>query len=157
MEKIQQIKELVEKFVINVDDGVRENIEVEYMDKYHRSGYTTYSAEEDVEKLMVDLGNILENQTLIDLFKKPRTIDEIVAELKEDTDLTSYEEMEEIEISRDAERENKYVYITTIYKHIPTSKFYSFTVQSSGDYYNKAEFDGEVVQQQVTTTQWVNK
>ena len=42
-------------------------------------------------------------------------------------------------------------------KHIPTGKLYQFSTQQSGEDYGKPEFMGEVIQKQITTTQWVNK
>jgi hypothetical protein len=42
-------------------------------------------------------------------------------------------------------------------KHIPTGKFYRFSTEFSGDYYSKAEFEGEVIPKEIVKTEWVKK
>ena len=160
---IEKIKQLVEQFIINVDDGIQDNLQTECVDQYHGSVYSTYSVQDDIEKLLLQVGVILNNKILIDAYKKPKTIEEIVAEIEKHTSFTrsiyfsDFEELEEIESTRDADSDPKYVYINEIVKHIPTGKFYQFSTQKSGDEYGKPEFMGEVIQKQITTTQWVNK
>jgi len=154
---IEKILELVNQFTINIDKGIQENIEYEFLDKYHTSVHTTYLVSDDLEKLLFEVGVILNNQILIDGFKKPKTIEEIVREITEDKCPEDFEELEEIESERDADSEPKYVYVVQIMKHIPTGKFYQFSTQSSGDCYFKAEFMGEVIQKEIITTQWIKK
>lgn len=154
---MKEILDLVEKFIENVDQGIGENLASEYHDEYYSTTYTTYSVQSDVEELLLDIGKILKNEELVNLFKKPKTIQEIVSELKDNTSLSDFEELEEIETTRDADREPKYVYIIEIVKHIPSGKFYQFSTQTQGDYFNKPKFDGEVVKKEITTTQWVNR
>lgn len=160
---IEKIKQLVEQFIINVNDGIQDNIQKESLDQYHASFYTTYSIEDDIEKLLLEVGVILDNKILIDAYKKPKTIEEIVAEIEKHTSFTrsiyfsDFEELEEIESTRDADSDPECVYINEIVKHIPTGKFYQFSTQKSGEDYGKPEFMGEVIQKQITTTQWVNK
>jgi hypothetical protein len=117
----------------------------------------TYFVNDDVETLLYKIGIVINNDILIDMFTKPKTIEEIVREITEDKCPEDFEELEEIESERDADSEPKYVYVIQIMKHIPTGKFYQFSTQSSGDCYFKAEFMGEVIQKEIVTTQWVKK
>jgi hypothetical protein len=158
---IEKIKQLVEQFIINVNDGIQDNIQKESIDQYHASVYTSYSVQDDIEKLLLKVGVILDNKILIDAYKKPKTIEEIVAEIEKHTSFTSsiyfsdFEELEEVEDIIDANSDLECVSINEIIKHIPTGKFYQFSRQKSGEFYGKPEFIGEVIQKQITTTQWV--
>jgi hypothetical protein len=155
--KIEKIKQLVEQFIINVNDGIQDNIQKESLDQYHASFYTTYSIQDDIEKLLLQVGVIFDNKILIDAYKKPKTIEEIVAALEDNICLSGFQELKEVEDTRDADSDPKYVYINEIMKHIPTGKFYQFSTQQSrdGNFSCKPEFMGEVIQKQITTTQWV--
>jgi len=155
--RMNKIQELVREFIGNVDEGIQENIQHESVSEYHTSVYTTYAVEEDIEELLYKIGVELKSETLIDLFKKPKTIQEIVSELNENTNFSDYEELEEIESTRDAESEPKYVYIIQFMKHKPTGKFYQFTTQTQGDVWSKPEFMGEVENKEVVQTIWVSK
>ena len=101
------------------------------------------------------------NKILIAAYKKPKTIEEIVAEIEKHTSFTrsiyfsDFEELEEVESTRDANINADCVYFDEIVKHTPTGKFYRFYTEVSGEFYGKPEFMGEVILQQITTTQWV--
>ena len=58
---------------------------------------------------------------------------------------------------KDAELAPRYICITSIVKHLPTKKVYSFAAQNSGDYCGKPVFNGEVFEKEITTTEWVLK
>ena len=154
---IEKIKQLVEQFIINVDDDIQNDVQYISLDGDDED----YSIQDDIEKLLLQVGVILDNKILIDAYKKPKTIEEIVAEIEKHTSFTrsiylsDFEELEEVEDTRDANSDPKYVYINEIMKHIPTGKFYQFSTQKSGDEYGKPEFMGEVIQKQIITTQWV--
>jgi hypothetical protein len=154
----EQIKGLLHSFTENVDEGIQENVETERMDEYHSSIYTTYSIKEDTEDLLLKIGKLLGNETLIELFKKPKTIEEIVSELNEGVYLEDFEEIELIERTSDADRCGpKYIYIDEIVKYIPDGKIYYFTTQTQGDHSEAPEFVGEVIKKEIVTTKWVTK
>ena len=116
-----------------------------------------YEIDKDLYRFLFKLGEILGNKDLKTMFKYQKTIEEIVAELKDNTYFSYFEELEEVEECEYIINDPKYVYINEIVKHIPTGKFYQFSRQKSGEFYGKPEFMGEVIQKQITTTQWVNK
>ena len=156
MENNTKITNLIDKFRTQVHKNILENIEgVSAGDMYGFNCH--YEIDNDLYRFLFKLGEILENKDLKTLFKYEKTIEEIVEELKDNKYLSDFEELEEEEEIEDAESGLKYVYIYDIMKHIPTGKFYQFRTQKYGDDYSKPEFIGEVIQKQITTTQWVNK
>jgi hypothetical protein len=117
----------------------------------------TYFVNDDVENLLYKIGIVINNDILIDMFKKPKTIEEIVSEIENGGFIADFEELEVIESGRDANGFPKYSFLCEIVKHIPTGRFYRFLTQIYRGNYSKAEFDGEVIQKEITTTQWVKK
>lgn len=154
---IKNIEKLVERFIDDIHQGIAENTEHEMLGDYHSATYTTYDVSDDINDLLYKIGVEVDNRTLIDLYKQPKTIEEIEKELTENSSLSDFEELEEVETIRDADSEPKYVYITEIVKHIPTGKFYKFSTQTQGDYSGVPEFRGEVIQKEITITQWLSK
>ena len=127
----------------NVDDYYTEEIE--------------YRVNDDVENLLYKIGIVINNDILIDMFKKPKTIEKIVSEITKDKAPDDFDELKLVESERDADSNPKYVYLNQIMKHIPTGKFYRFSTEFSGDYYSKAEYEGEVIQKEIIKTEWVRK
>ena len=156
MKNNEKIRNLVDKFRNQVNKALLENIVEESAgDMYSVS--CDYEIDNDLDRFLFKLGEILGNEDLKTMFKYEKTIEEIVAELEDNTCLSDFEELEEVEDTIGANSDSKYVYIDEIVKHIPTGKFYQFSTQKSGEDYGKPEFMGEVIQKQITTTQWVNK
>ena len=156
MENNEKITNLVDKFRNQVNNNFLENIvEVSAGDMF---GFKCdYEIDNDLYRFLFKLGEILGNKDLKTMFKYEKTIEEIVVELEDKICLSDFQELEEVEVIRDADSDSEYVYINQIMKHIPTGKFYQFSSQKSGEDYGKPEFMGEVIQKQITTTQWVNK
>jgi hypothetical protein len=122
---------------------------------------TNYDFMEDIEVLLFDIGKILDNKDLIEMFKKPRTIEEIVKDLFHQTPIEDIDELEVIETTRDTERESKYGYYTyQIVKHIPSGKFYLFSTETKKlryYYYLEHQFMGEVEEEEIVTMKWTLK
>ena len=156
MENNKKITNLVDKFRNQVNKALLEDIVEESAGDMY-SFRCDYEIDNDLYRFLFKLGEILGNEDLKTMFKYEKTIEEIVAELEDNTYLSDFEELEEVEDTIDANSDSKYVYINEIVKHIPTGKFYQFSTQKSGEDYGKPEFMGEVIQKQITTTQWVNK
>jgi hypothetical protein len=112
---------------------------------------------DDVGNLLYKIGLAINNDILIDMFKKPKTIEEIVSEIENGGFIADFEELEVIESGRDANGFPKYSFLCEIVKHIPTGKFYRFLTQIYRGNYSKAEFDGEVIPKETITIQWVKK
>jgi hypothetical protein len=156
MENNEKITNLVDKFINQVNKTLLEDIVQESAG--NMIGFKCdYEIDNDLYRFLFKLGEILGNEDLKTMFKYEKTIEEIVAELEDNTCLSDFEELEEVEDTIGANSDSKYVYINEIVKHIPTGKFYQFSTQKSGDEYGKPEFMGEVIQKQITTTHWVNK
>ena len=156
MENNEKITNLVDKFRNQVNKILLEDIVQESAGDMIGFKYD-YEIDNDLYRFLFKLGEILGNEDLKTMFKYEKTIEEIVAELEDNTCLSDFEELEEVEDTIGANSDSKYVYINEIVKHIPTGKFYQFSTQKSGEDYGKLEFMGEVIQKQITTTQWVNK
>jgi hypothetical protein len=153
MKNNEKITNLVDKFRNQVNKGLEDIVEESAGDMY--SIKCDYEIDNDLYRFLFKLGEILGNEDLKTMFKYEKTIEEIVAELEDNTCLSDFEELEEVEDTSDADSDSKYVYINEIMKHIPTGKFYQFSTQKSGEDYGKPEFMGEVIQKQIITTQWV--
>ena len=156
MENNEKITNLVDKFRNQVNKTLLEDIVQESAGDM--IGFKCdYEIDNDLYRFLFKLGEILGNEDLKTMFKYEKTIEEIVAELKDNAYLSDFEELEEVEDTIDANSDLECVYINEIVKHIPSGKFYQFSRQKSGEDYGKPEFMGEVIQKQITTTQWVNK
>jgi len=157
MNKENKIRDLLNSLEENLNESINDNIEIESFDGHQQMAQTTYDFMEDIEVLLFNVGKILDNKDLIEMFKKPRTIEEIVKDLNKFPCLEYIEELEVIENTRDAEREPKYIYEDQIVKHIPTGKFYLFSTQTQGDYYSDPQFMGEVETKEIVTIKWTLK
>jgi hypothetical protein len=145
---IETTKKEIENLFIRFSDTVYDKIE---------TAEETYCVDDDAKDLLYKIGLAINNHILIEMFKKPKTIEEIVAEIKKGKSIEDFEELEEIESERDADSEPKYIYLYEIMKHIPTGKFYRFSTQIYKDDYSEPEFMGEVIPKEITTIQWVKK
>jgi|VirMetMinimDraft_7_1064189.scaffolds.fasta_scaffold185713_2 hypothetical protein len=154
--KENKIRDLLNSLEENLNESINDNIEIESFDGHQQMAQTNYDFMEDIEVLLFDIGKILDNKDLIEMFKKPRTIEEIAKDINDNnTYFEDIEELEVIETTRDAERVPKYIYEDQIVKHIPSGKFYLFSTQTQGDYYSGPEFMGEVAKKEIITTKWV--
>ena len=157
MNKENKIRDLLNSLEENLNESINDNIEIESFDGHQQMAQTNYDFMEDIEVLLFNVGKVLGNEDLIEMFKKPRTIEEIAEYLNNSYSLEDVEEIEVIETTRDAEREPKYVYLDEIVKHIPTGKFYLFSTQTQGDYYSDPQFMGEVEEEEIVTMKWTLK
>ena len=155
-----KIRDIVSQCINNFEKNVADNLMVDCVeyDKASFSGWdSNYHPEDDIYKLLLDIGVILENETLINMFKEPKTIQEIAKEANEEN-ICEFEELEEIETTRDANSDSKYIYLCKIFKHKPTNKFYSFTMQTARDGTRIAlGFEGEVEKKEIVQTVLKNK
>ena len=154
----EKIENLIEGFLNDIDHGYSDNSEYE-----SGLGCNIYygEAEEDTRQFLYKLGVILKEETLIKLFKQPKSIEEILKDLADDDDCKfsphNYEEFEEIEVIKELSDDAKYTFVTKIMKYISSGKFYSFTTQQGNDQYEVdfgTSFNGEVTKKEIVTTEW---
>ena len=149
----ESIAKIVEELVDKINEGVSENIETDSVDEYHSFTYTTYDVGEDVKDFLLSLGKIINNDELVKIYTKPKSITQIVKELNENN-LFHFDELEEVDSFSDSDSEPKYVYRTHIMKYIPTGTLHSFTIQETGDVNVGIEYEGRVEQKEVIIRRW---
>ena len=155
-----RIQDTVLECINNFERNVGDNIMLDCVEdgKPSFAGWNSnYHPESDIYKLLFDIGVILENDTLINMFKKPKTIDQIIEEANE-ANICEFEELEEIEEIGSSNKDPETIYVFTIFKHKPTNKFYSFCVQKAMDGTRIVlEFDREVEKREIIKTVWEAK
>lgn len=153
MENNKKIENLVQEFRERVSKNIIENTAWETIGE--TGGVNCqYEIEEDLNKFLFKLGEILGNIDLKKIYKYSRTIEEIVEEIKISKEyLKNFEELELIEKTIDANDAPKYIYNTYIVKHIPSGKFYSFMKKND----EPIEFIGEVISKEIIKIEWVSK
>ena len=144
----QRIKDTINTSKNKIEYNINENIETEDF-----GSQTTYDFTDDLTDLIFEVGKIINNKELIDMFKKPRTIDEIIkCNFK---CLTDVEEFEIVSSQEDNNREVKYSYIKEVVKHKPSEKFFLFETQIfQGEIIDNPQFRGEVEKVVVQKTEW---
>ena len=153
----EKIENLINDFLDEMQSGYSDETE---FDSDLGCNACFSGSEEEAHKFLYKLGVILEQKTLIKLFKQPKSLEEILKDLADDDCKFSphnYEEFEEIEVIKELCDDGKYTFATKIIKYTPSGKFYSFTTQRGNDQYEVdfgTSFNGEVTKKEIVTTEW---
>ena len=152
MEKrIKIIEELVDNFMSDFIDSIEIGSEGYPHDSYVSS--SSFS-NDDFYILIEDVNKILGNEISIIKLFEPKTIEEIQSEMTIEN-YNNFEELEEVESFTDTDIEPKYNYVTYIFKHVPTGRHISVTIQVSGGVDLDLVFGGIVEKKEIVRTEWV--
>ena len=121
----KEIEKILDDWTYSQADEATASIEIEEF-----GSSTTYQTSlETMIELIDEVNTILGNKTMLEELFAPLTIELIEAQL-ESVGLHNFEELKEIESSKDADREDKYIYISYIMLHTPSGKHYEFEEQT---------------------------
>lgn len=149
-----KIIKLIENLNCDIHSQFNDNIEIEEFG----SQATCPDLDDMIEDFIVDVAKELKINELIEMFKKPLSIDEIVKKI-DINNVYDFEELEDIDSIEDCNLEDKYIYRKIIFKHMPTNLNYSFTLQITSDRqeYLNIKYDGQVEKKEVIQTKWIVK
>lgn len=152
MDSKTKILKIIDELGECIDSEYNENIEVEDFG----ANASCAGLGEMLEDFLSEVGKQLDIKELVEMFKRPLSIDQIVAQINEHN-LWNFEELKEVHSEEDCEREDKYIYKRIIFNHKPSNKNYCFTLQMSNDRNVDIhlEYDGQVEKKEVVTTQWI--
>lgn len=148
--------------ILKIINELQEVVQDEYNENIETEDFGSYAScegfNEIIENFLRDVGRQLENKELAEMFKKPLSMREIVQQVKIDN-LYDFEELEEVHIieEEDSRGGDRYLYKTIIFNHKPSNTNYGFTLQMSHDRSVDLDlqYDGQVEEKKITTTQWV--